>query len=72
MSNYQPPPGPEPAPLPGSFYFVCVAGRPRRPETYRTQAAAEKAAKALARHDVLRVVGIFRAEPVGAFRDNAT
>jgi hypothetical protein len=67
--KYQPEPPPKAAPLPEQFYFIAVTGRPRRPETFRSQAAAEKAAKSLARLDVLRTVGVFRAEPLTAFRD---
>ncbi len=57
------------APLPKAWYFVAVDGRPRRPETYPTQALAEKAARDLARYNLGQRVSVYRAEPVAAMRD---
>jgi hypothetical protein len=56
-------------PLPSAHFVIAVDGRPRRAETYSTQAAAEKAAKELARYVVGQRVTVYRAEPVMAVKD---
>ncbi len=58
------------ASLPEAHFIVAVEGRPRRPETFTTQAAAEKAAKELARYSMGQRVTVYRAEPVSAVRDD--
>jgi hypothetical protein len=57
------------APLPKAHFLIVVDGRPRRPEMYTTQDAAEKAAKDLARYVIGRRVTVYRAEPVAAVKD---
>ncbi len=57
------------APLPKAHFVVAVDGRPRRPTEYPTQAAAEKAARDLARYNIGLRITIYRAEPVAAIRD---
>lgn len=57
------------APLPKSWYFLAVDGRPRRVEIYPTQATAEKAARDLARYVINQRVTVCHAVPVVAVRD---